>query len=67
MLILHQERPVILPGCPEYDLCPLSVLERNYNNTRNNCNFNEICGVKKKTEEPFPSLKDILEKILLLF
>ncbi|XP_075220701.1 multiple inositol polyphosphate phosphatase 1-like [Lycorma delicatula] len=67
VLVLHQETPVILPGCPENDLCPLSILERNYNYTRNNCNFDKICGNKRETpSKTETSFDDVIEKLLSL-
>ncbi|XP_075221008.1 multiple inositol polyphosphate phosphatase 1-like isoform X2 [Lycorma delicatula] len=45
VLILHQERPVRIPGCPDgYDLCPLNRILDIFDNSIKNCNFNEMCS-----------------------
>lgn len=49
VLTLHQEKPVILPGCPaNQDLCPLSVIERIYEKSRVQCDFEEMCHASEK-------------------
>ncbi|PSN39586.1 hypothetical protein C0J52_18755 [Blattella germanica] len=45
VLTMHQERPVILPGCPKSDLCPIKVLKDQYNESFTDCNFDQMCGL----------------------
>jgi len=47
VLVLHQERVVRLPGCPQdRDLCPLATLRRLYAKSVDHCNVEELCRVK---------------------
>ncbi|XP_037726994.1 multiple inositol polyphosphate phosphatase 1 [Drosophila subpulchrella] len=49
VLVLHQERVVRLPGCPQdKDLCPLATLRRLYAKSVDHCNVEELCRVKSK-------------------
>ncbi|XP_020805718.1 multiple inositol polyphosphate phosphatase 1 [Drosophila serrata] len=51
VLVLHQERVVRLPKCPQdKDLCPLSTLRRIYANSVENCDFEELCRVTATVE-----------------
>ncbi|XP_062141359.1 multiple inositol polyphosphate phosphatase 1-like isoform X2 [Drosophila sulfurigaster albostrigata] len=44
VLVMHQERVVRLPGCPQDDdLCPLSTLRRNYADSVERCDFEALC------------------------
>ncbi|EDW62317.2 multiple inositol polyphosphate phosphatase 1 [Drosophila virilis] len=44
VLVMHQERAVRLPGCPQDDdLCPLSTLRRNYADSVERCDFEALC------------------------
>lgn len=51
ILTMHQERPVILPGCPTSSpLCPLDVFLDNYADSLS-CDFDTICSLADpKTE-----------------
>ncbi|XP_039496825.1 multiple inositol polyphosphate phosphatase 1 [Drosophila santomea] len=47
VLVLHQERVVRLPGCPQdKDLCPLATLRRIYAKSVDHCDREEMCRVK---------------------
>ncbi|XP_017089699.2 multiple inositol polyphosphate phosphatase 1 [Drosophila bipectinata] len=47
VLVLHQERVVRLPGCPQdKDLCPLATLRRIYADSVERCDFEELCQLK---------------------
>ncbi|KAI5716632.1 hypothetical protein M8J76_015802 [Diaphorina citri] len=55
LLTLHQEKPVVLPGCTS-PLCPLATLERTYHKSLHECHFEEMCRYEgDKTGE---SLRD---------
>ncbi|KAL0272173.1 UNVERIFIED_CONTAM: hypothetical protein PYX00_005253 [Menopon gallinae] len=43
VLTMHQEKPVVLPGC-EKELCPLEVLQKEYHDSIYDCDFNGLCG-----------------------
>jgi len=44
VLVMHQERVVRLPGCPQDDdLCPLATLRRNYADSVERCDFEALC------------------------
>ncbi|EDW52981.1 multiple inositol polyphosphate phosphatase 1 [Drosophila sechellia] len=44
VLVLHQERVVRLPGCPQdQDLCPLATLRRIYANSVDHCDRENMC------------------------
>lgn len=46
VLVLHQERVVRLPGCPQdKDLCPLATLRRIYANSVDHCDREKMCRV----------------------
>ncbi|KAL7743894.1 hypothetical protein ACLKA6_003121 [Drosophila palustris] len=44
VLVMHQERVVRLPGCPQDDdLCPLKTLRRIYADSVERCDFEALC------------------------
>ncbi|XP_017146615.1 multiple inositol polyphosphate phosphatase 1 [Drosophila miranda] len=46
VLVLHQERAVRLPGCPQdEDLCPLATIRRLYADSVERCDFEALCQV----------------------
>ncbi|XP_017054892.2 multiple inositol polyphosphate phosphatase 1 [Drosophila ficusphila] len=46
VLVLHQERVVRLPSCPQdMDLCPLGTLRRIFAKSVENCDVKELCRV----------------------
>ncbi|KAJ9592268.1 hypothetical protein L9F63_001164 [Diploptera punctata] len=44
VLTLHQERPITLPGCPESELCPINILNKQYRDSYLDCNLEQICN-----------------------
>lgn len=45
VLVLHQERPVVIPGCdPESNLCSLDIFMNLFKNDVENCKFDEMCS-----------------------
>lgn len=61
LLIMHQEQPVRLPGCPDDDdLCPLSRIEEIYNNSLTNCDFDNMCTADKEVESAYRYLTEAL-------
>uniref|UniRef100_A0A8D8ZWM5 Multiple inositol polyphosphate phosphatase 1 n=1 Tax=Cacopsylla melanoneura TaxID=428564 RepID=A0A8D8ZWM5_9HEMI len=42
LLTLHQERPVLLPGCQEF-LCPLETIQETYRTSLHECEFEQMC------------------------
>lgn len=46
VLVLHQERPVHLHGCPEGILCPLTVMKEIFPDKQEECNFDYICNFR---------------------
>ncbi|XP_016976716.1 multiple inositol polyphosphate phosphatase 1 [Drosophila rhopaloa] len=47
VLVLHQERVVRLPKCPQdKDLCPLATLRRSFAKSVDHCDVEELCRVK---------------------
>lgn len=56
LVVLHQEKPILLPGCPSI-LCPLSTVLNTYRQSLESCEFESMCryqGDGKKKE----SLRD---------
>ncbi|XP_017030500.1 multiple inositol polyphosphate phosphatase 1 isoform X2 [Drosophila kikkawai] len=48
VVVLHQERVVRLPKCPQdQDLCPLAMLRRIYADSVENCDFEELCRLSE--------------------
>lgn len=45
--LLHQERLVTIPGCPENKPCPLSLLEKLVPSTEEECHYEETCGAEE--------------------
>ncbi|XP_049811872.1 multiple inositol polyphosphate phosphatase 1 isoform X1 [Schistocerca nitens] len=45
LMTLHQERPVVLPGCPQDLLCPVALFRQLYSESLENCNFLEMCAL----------------------
>lgn len=45
VLIMHQERIIQIPGCPENSPCPISVLEELFSDSIHRCRFEEICDL----------------------
>lgn len=43
MLVLHQERPIRLPGCLESDLCDFNKFVDTFKESINNCDFDVMC------------------------
>ncbi|GJQ73415.1 hypothetical protein Trydic_g13779 [Trypoxylus dichotomus] len=43
--VRHNERLVRLPACPDDDLCDLEVFKSYFENSINDCDFEEICGL----------------------
>uniref|UniRef100_U5EQ88 Multiple inositol polyphosphate phosphatase 1 n=1 Tax=Corethrella appendiculata TaxID=1370023 RepID=U5EQ88_9DIPT len=53
VLLLHQEQPVHIPGCPEgQQLCPYEIFKEIHEDSLNNCKFEEMCSLNmtKKDE-----------------
>nr|CAD7408225.1 unnamed protein product [Timema poppensis] len=48
VLTYHQERSIILPGCPLDDLCPLSTLKNIYHDSLYNCYFDNVCALNTR-------------------
>ncbi|CAG2056294.1 unnamed protein product [Timema podura] len=48
VLTYHQERSIVLPGCPLDDLCPLSTLKNIYHDSLYNCDFDNICALNTR-------------------
>jgi len=46
LLLLHQEKVVRFPCCPDSDLCELSKIQEYYNKSVDQCNFQELCDLK---------------------
>lgn len=44
-MLLHQERQVFIPGCPQDDLCPLETFKEIFHSSIHDCNFDEMCAV----------------------
>lgn len=42
VLALHQERPIVLPGCPSI-ICPLSTLLNTFRRRLESCDFERMC------------------------
>ncbi|XP_031781276.1 multiple inositol polyphosphate phosphatase 1 isoform X3 [Nasonia vitripennis] len=49
VLVLHQERPVQISGCPPEALCPLSIMKKHLPDTEQECQFDAMCTSSKET------------------
>ncbi|KAI4456126.1 multiple inositol polyphosphate phosphatase-related [Holotrichia oblita] len=45
--VRHNERLVRLPACPDSDLCDFETFKAYFDDSINNCNFEEMCGLLK--------------------
>ncbi|XP_014224945.1 multiple inositol polyphosphate phosphatase 1-like [Trichogramma pretiosum] len=43
ILVLHQERPAQIPGCPEEGLCPVSIMKDIFPAAAKDCKFDVVC------------------------
>ncbi|XP_026744266.1 multiple inositol polyphosphate phosphatase 1-like [Trichoplusia ni] len=48
VLTLHQEKIIKLPMC-KHELCPLDHLKKYFKNSIYNCNYDDMCGLEKKS------------------
>ncbi|XP_015120832.1 multiple inositol polyphosphate phosphatase 1 [Diachasma alloeum] len=44
ILVMHQERIINLPGCPENIPCPLAIMKDKYPDNDDECHFQEMCN-----------------------
>ncbi|XP_076549353.1 multiple inositol polyphosphate phosphatase 1 isoform X1 [Osmia lignaria lignaria] len=47
VLVLHQERPLYLPGCPLHVPCPLSIMKALYPDHKEECQFDTMCSIQE--------------------
>jgi len=46
VMLMHNERVVRLPACPEEDMCDLNTLKDFYKNALSNCDLKKICQIE---------------------
>lgn len=52
--VLHNERPMPLPGCGNSDFCPFEVFKEKIVNPHLKHDYNTVCNVKLQKSEPKP-------------
>ena len=51
VMLLHNEKPVSLPACPDTVLCPFVTFVEYYRKWTDGCDFEEICRVNESRDE----------------
>ncbi|KAJ8679356.1 hypothetical protein QAD02_015143 [Eretmocerus hayati] len=45
ILVLHQERPIRIPGCPSEVPCPMKMMKDNLPDSEQECPFDHMCAI----------------------